>query len=288
MNTISYVGKILFEPENRTKKHMAQSTWKRVAMVVFDSDIAEYYAWFLNRRFNLELNKPLRGAHITFINDHFNDLNNRVGTDEEKEALWTALKSKWDGKEVQVVLNLRPFSDITHWWLIVDHKHRDELHAIRAEVGLSRPYFGLHMTIGYLAENVNEKGEAIFNKNLEHSKYINLLHELGMVEINKDYAEQNTIEIKRIPPEKVDLYNPNDELLGTLFNEYEFNHVRIQIARQGLSGYYVLWKKNQKINIESDGRIKNWPSGFYDTQEIQLAELFKIRTENRKDEKSAN
>jgi hypothetical protein len=189
MHTISYVGKILFEPENKTKKHIAQASWKKVAMVMFDGDIAEYYCWFLKKRFNVELNPPLRGAHVTFINDRASDINKGVGTEEEKEALWEALKNKWDGKEVSVTLNLRPFSDVNHWWLIVDHKYRDELHDIRAEVGLEKPYFGLHMTFGYQAENKNEQGEVIFNRHLEHSRYIHKLNELGLVEINKDYGK---------------------------------------------------------------------------------------------------
>jgi len=80
MYTIEYSGKILFEPENKTKKHLAQASWKKVAMVMFEGDIAEYYAWFLKRRFNIELNPPQRGAHITFINDSIDDLNNRLGS----------------------------------------------------------------------------------------------------------------------------------------------------------------------------------------------------------------
>jgi len=183
MHTISYVGKIQFEPENKTRKHLAQASWKKVAMVLFEGDVAEYYAWFLKKRFNLELNKPLRGAHITFINDRVDDINNSTGTLEEKDALWETLKEKWHGKEISVTLNLMPFSDSNHWWLIVDHKFRDELHNIRAEIGLRRPYFGLHMTIGYANE-----------KNLAHSQYINKLHESGLILINQDYTRnENSI-----------------------------------------------------------------------------------------------
>lgn len=178
MHTVSYTGKILFEPENKTKKHLAQASWKKVAMVIFEGDIAEYYSWFLERRFGIELNKPLRGAHITFINDSMNDLNSANGSEEKSEKAWEALKAKWDGKEIDVTLNLRPFSDDNHWWLIVDHNHRQELHDIRAEIGLSKPYFGLHLTMGY----VNER-------NFDHSRYINTLNEKGFVEINKDYGQ---------------------------------------------------------------------------------------------------
>ncbi len=66
-------GKIVFDPINVTKKHNAQSAWKKVAIVKFDCDLYEYYSWFLKKRFNLFLNKPLRGTHLTFINDIVDD-----------------------------------------------------------------------------------------------------------------------------------------------------------------------------------------------------------------------
>jgi len=178
-STVSYVGKIVFEPENVTKKHQAQASWKKVAMVLFEGDLANYYSWFINKRFNLELNKPLRGAHISFINDSMNDLSNKgEKAEQEVELLWEKVKNKWEGKEIEITLNLKPFSDNKHWWLIVDHKYRDELHSIRAELGLGKPYFGLHMTIGL----VNEK-------NIAHSEYINTLNEKGFIELNKDYGK---------------------------------------------------------------------------------------------------
>ena len=68
-NKVVLVGKIEFEPENITKKHNTQSPWKRIAMVTIDGDVTEYYSWFIEKRYNLKLNKPLRRAHISFIND---------------------------------------------------------------------------------------------------------------------------------------------------------------------------------------------------------------------------
>ncbi len=175
---VSYSGKILFEPENKTKKHENQAAWKKVAMVLIEGDLTDYYSWFLKKRFSLDLNKPLRGAHITFVNDSINDMSgNGLKTNEEVETIWENVKKKWDGKDIEIVLNLRPFSDNLHWWLIVDHAYREELHNIRAELGLGKPYFGLHMSIGYANE-----------KNLAHSEYINLLNEKGFIELNKDYG----------------------------------------------------------------------------------------------------
>lgn len=229
MHTISYVGKIVFNPENKTNKHLMQASWKKVAMIVFEGDITDYYSWFMKERFSLELNKPLRGAHVTFINDKFEDINKKSGTREEKELLWEELKKKWDGKEIEVTFNLRPFYDLDsswkrhiprlltekeklegkvqktshtyHWWLIVDHKFRDEIHDIRKEIGLEKPYFGLHMTFGILNQNYKLDNEGklelgldgmpipIFNHQLEHAKYLDMLHESGFIEMNKDYFE---------------------------------------------------------------------------------------------------
>lgn len=175
---VSYTGKIEFDPKEKTKKHEGQASWKKIAMVVFDSELDEYYSWFLNKRFGLTFNKIHRDPHITFINDSINDIsNNGLRTEGEVNALWEKVKKKWDGKYIGIVLNLRPFSNNTHWWLIVDHKYREELHAIRAELGLPKPYFGLHMTIGMTHPN-----------QLEFSEYLNTLNENGFIEMNKDYG----------------------------------------------------------------------------------------------------
>lgn len=170
---IQYTGKIVFEPENVTKKHLGQSNWKRVAMVLFEDDIADYYAWFLRKKYNLILNKPIRGGHVSFINDSLNDFK-IANSDEEKEIIWKTVKQKWDGELINVVLNINNInSDGLHWWLMVDQNYRHELHAIRAELGLDRPFFGLHMTIGY----VNER-------NLDHSTYLNSLNKKGFIEFH--------------------------------------------------------------------------------------------------------
>jgi hypothetical protein len=168
---ITYNGKIGFEPVNRTKKHENQASWKRIAMVHFDGDICEYYAWFIKKRYNLELNKPLRGAHVSFINDSVRDLTKQgqISLDEMNKA-WEETKKKWDGKVIPVTFDLEACTDDKHWWLRVSHDDRELLHGIRAEVNLDRPFFGLHMTIGHANE-----------KFLEHSKYIHRLVKEGLI-----------------------------------------------------------------------------------------------------------
>lgn len=279
-DTVSIPGTIQFEPENKTKKHIAQAAWKKVAMVIFKNDISDYYSWFIKKRFNLELYKIHREPHITFINDAFENLNNRLGTSAEKEKSWNQLKEKWDGQSIDVTLNLRPFSDGNNWWLIVDHKCRKQLHDIRLECGLGLPYFGLHMTFGNLTPQYYENGQQVFDKNYEHSKYINLLNEKGWITMNKDYTSENEIYVRRIRSERCDLYSPKEEIIGSIFNEYELNDVRIQVAKKQVEGYYIMWKEH-KIPIEKDGRIENWPEGFYDMIEKQLVELFKIQKEEK-------
>ena len=90
---VTYKGIIHFDPVNFTKKQTDQSSWKRVAMVMFDGEMTEYYAWFIKKRYDLVLNKPLRGAHVTFINDSLNDMKAGLQTEDEEylELVWIVL-----------------------------------------------------------------------------------------------------------------------------------------------------------------------------------------------------
>lgn len=167
-NYITYKGIIHFDPVNKTKKHESQADWKRMALVMFDGEIAEYYSWFLKKRYNLILNKPIRGAHISFINDSIRDICKGLNCSEtEAIQAWEELRERWDGKEIEIVLDLEIKGNGTHYWLIIPQEEREELHSIRSEIGLGRPYYGLHMSIGYANE-----------KNIKHSEYVsNLMKE---------------------------------------------------------------------------------------------------------------
>lgn len=170
-NKIVLVGKIEFEPEDKTKKHEEQSTWKKTALVLLDGDVTDYYSWFLNKRYNIKLNRPLRRSHVSFINDSIWDLQqNGKRSKNEVNYLWNKTKNKWNGVEIPIMLDLRPRTNDVHWWLNIPNEYRDRLHSIRAELGLGRPFFGLHMSIGH----VNEK-------NIEHSKYIHSLIKSGLI-----------------------------------------------------------------------------------------------------------
>lgn len=152
-NIIKLSGRVLFDPKDRTSKQYRQSDWKKVAMVLLEpklrwteKGITDYYAWFIERRFNVRLKKPLRGAHVTIVNDRESDI----------KGDWKEVKKKWNGKTIDIYLNVDPFFDIKKrgsnvldWWLTVPEEHGSEMYSIRKELGLrEKPYFGLHMTIG--------------------------------------------------------------------------------------------------------------------------------------------
>jgi len=176
--TIKVKGKILFDPPDKTNKHRNQSTWKKVAYLDIKGDICEYYSWFMKKRFNLPLARPLRRAHITFINDSLRDMG-------EKAKDWDKLKKKWNGKVIEVELHLEPKTDDTAWWLTVVEESRKPLHDIRAEVGLGRPYWGLHMTIGNAHISYDDTfefgAEKVARDNIAHSKYIHGLAKKGLL-----------------------------------------------------------------------------------------------------------
>ena len=141
--------KIIFDPKDLTKKHVSQGSWLKVSICQTECDIHEYYAWFLNTRFNLKLNKPIRKAHITIIKDKIPDI-----------ELYKQAKQMFDGKEV--VFKYDPNEIRTngkHWWLKV---YSDDVKNIRTILGLTpEPKHPFHLTIGYANE-----------KYIDHSKYI--------------------------------------------------------------------------------------------------------------------
>ena len=160
-NLITYKGTIHFDPVDKTKKHKNQANWKRIALVLFDGDICEYYSWFLLKRYNIKLNKPLRGAHVSMVNDSVNDmLKGLKCSEKEAEIIWNDVKNKYDNKSIDIVLDLDVRTSGEHWWLNV--KEREKLSAIRTELGLNpNPYFGLHMSIGYSIGLQKEHSEYI-------------------------------------------------------------------------------------------------------------------------------
>lgn len=134
------VGKLVFDPVNVSKKHVRQSSWKRVAMVTMRGDFCKYYAWFIQKRFGVELNLPIRRMHLTFVNDKNID-----------QKLYYKVKDKWNGKLVEVEYNPQQLVfNGEHWWV---RCRCDVLNDIRKEMGLGRYIYGYHLTVGRMKEN---------------------------------------------------------------------------------------------------------------------------------------
>ena len=186
-------GILEFSPEDKTKKHASQASWKSVAMIRTECELDRYYAWFLKKRFNLELNKNLRGTHVTFINDKM-----------DKDIFEQAAKM-FDGKEIDFYVETEPRSSGEHWWLRV---HCPESEIIREAMGLTRdPYFALHLTLGNAVVKYPEAGELNDNQRaikvkkdfLEHSEYITECckrHNILSNEVRKPLSEHEIIEFK--------------------------------------------------------------------------------------------
>ncbi|MCB1713184.1 MAG: hypothetical protein KDH96_12140 [Candidatus Riesia sp.] len=160
---VTYKGIIKFDPEDVTKKHIRQSEWKKISMIFFDGDLLDYYGWFVYKRYGVKLNKSVRNPHVTLINDSYRDIKSglKVDSDEIVNLEWDRLKSKWDNEEISVTFDLDIISDYKYWWLRVSYDKREEMHNIRQEIGLDKPFFGFHMTIGHINE-----------QNYNHSVYI--------------------------------------------------------------------------------------------------------------------
>ena len=71
------------------------------------------------------------------------------------------------------------------------------------------------------------------------------------------------IKINKIEPPIVDVYNPNDELIGTV-NEYELLDIRVQIKKAQVFGYYLIFK-GIKVRVDKNGELEKYPKGLLDT-----------------------
>jgi predicted ATPase len=80
------------------------------------------------------------------------------------------------------------------------------------------------------------------------------------------------IKINKITETKCKLYNPENKLIGEITNCLELADVRIQIQKNKVNGYYIIWKDRQ-ISINNFGCLDEYPTGFYDTMDIQLETL---------------
>jgi hypothetical protein len=80
---------------------------------------------------------------------------------------------------------------------------------------------------------------------------------------------------KKFEIQTVPCYDNKGILLGNV-NELELIHIRVQIAKHKISGYFVEYNK-ERIQILTTGKLEHWPAGLFNEHAELLAELFKIQ-----------
>lgn len=89
------------------------------------------------------------------------------------------------------------------------------------------------------------------------------------------------IKIQRYTSPVVQWYKNDGTYLGELYNEHEFNLLRLELFRHSLhEECYFMWN-DKKITIDSDGSMSECPEGLYDTLNQFLTELFRLKMERR-------
>ena len=76
------------------------------------------------------------------------------------------------------------------------------------------------------------------------------------------------ITITPYPEERVDLYSPEDQLIGHV-NQAEFLDTRIQIYLNKLEGYYIMTEFG-RFNIDSSGNMESFHPALFHTN-VHLA-----------------
>ena len=94
-----------------------------------------------------------------------------------------------------------------------------------------------------------------------------------------------TIKINNnIKEDEVPLYNPQGKLIGIIKNELAFNDVRIQIYKNKLEGYHIIWK-DRVYKFNKYGRLFDWPDDLYQTYMNQLDMLLWIEQKDIENKK---
>jgi hypothetical protein len=96
-------------------------------------------------------------------------------------------------------------------------------------------------------------------------------------------AEQNInmIKVNKITPPTVEVFDPEDNSLGQL-NEYEFYDLRLQILKNRVQGYYVMFN-GERSNINSFGRLDNWHKDMFNIIESYCEELILLASKMKKE-----
>lgn len=152
---ITLKGKLIFDQEPLTEKHIEQSSWKKHVNILFYGELDLFYSNFINKNYFLNLIRPQRGPHASIISDEYRD-----------EKTWERVKKKWNGKKV--VFNYDPDVRGNHeyWWMFGECETADK---IRKELGLKDPFYKYHITIGAVKEKEKEMNASVL-KFLHYNK----------------------------------------------------------------------------------------------------------------------
>lgn len=137
-------SKLNFSPKNISKKQISQSSWKCYAFAELDDDSDAYYRWLIKRKTGLELMHPIRGPHISVINDKMD------------KAIFEKYASEYKDTELEFTITDKIRSNIYEWWVRVES---DDAMKLRSAFGLGEPYFNLHLTIGIVKESEIPKSD---------------------------------------------------------------------------------------------------------------------------------
>lgn len=165
MNLIETSGTIIFDPipEKGNIKKLFKPYW---VIVVTNDDVDGYYRWFLNKRFNLILQAPAWGPHLTI-----------VAGNQVDDGLWDIVKKEYNNTTINFTHENLPKSNGTYWWL---KSYCPEIENIRKKlklpVGLRFP---LHLTLG-----------VPIPRHQEHSTYI---HRIEITNNNYNAQFQETL-----------------------------------------------------------------------------------------------
>ena len=77
---------------------------------------------------------------------------------------------------------------------------------------------------------------------------------------------------KFVEPECI-LRDSHGNVVGTIKGLVSLYNIRVQIAANKESGYYIEWN-DIKIDINEQGELSDWPSGFFDELDKVQRELF--------------
>ena len=86
-------------------------------------------------------------------------------------------------------------------------------------------------------------------------------------------TDNNVIDISMCPKNKsAKIFYPDGSLIVETDNELMFYYIRVQIRKLQLSGCYIEFE-GQKIKMDRNGELQDYPDGLFDESTKLLLEL---------------